>query len=159
MIAYETACGKEHNGILCEFGEPVFGYAKSSAKTFAKVSAKSGKRMIFLGKTEPQDSYLLYDGEALVLTRNIRRAGWPWKSHLPFYLNFDCWSWNYKSTLGGRAISAKTKRSAVAASFDAPQSVVEPLRFFDEEAEFRISEAEFFEGTEGKRGNIGNVNA
>jgi hypothetical protein len=37
--------------------------------------------------------------------------------------------------LGGRAIPAKTKRSAVAASFDAPQSAVEPLRFFDEEAE------------------------
>jgi hypothetical protein len=78
------ACGKEHNGTLCEVGEPIFGYAKSSAKTFAKVSAKSVKRMVFLGKTEPQDSYLLYDGEELVLTRNIRRVGWPWKSHLPF---------------------------------------------------------------------------
>lgn len=59
MTAYEVAFGKEYKGAMCKFGEPVFGYARSSAKTSAKASAR-WKRMIFLGKIEPQDSYLLY---------------------------------------------------------------------------------------------------
>ena len=67
VTAYELVFGKDYAGSLCQFGEPVFGYAKSSAKTSAKASAR-WKRMVFLGKIEPQDSYLLYDGETLVLT-------------------------------------------------------------------------------------------
>ena len=50
-------------------------------------------------------------------------------------MNFTCWSWNYKSGFGGRVVPTKTQRTAVSASFDAPQGQIEPSVFFDEEAE------------------------
>ena len=134
MTAYEVAFGKPYEGTLCEFGEPVFGYAKSSVKTQAKASAR-WKRMLFVGKIEPQDSYLLYDGHMLVLARSVRRISTSWKGHLSFYLNFACWSWNYKSAYGGRVIPVKTQRSPIGASFDPPQGAIEASEFFDEEAE------------------------
>ena len=73
MTAYEVAFGQPYEGALCEFGEPVFGYAKSSVRTQAKASAR-WKRMLFVGKIEPQDSYLLYDGHMLVLARSVGRV-------------------------------------------------------------------------------------
>ena len=91
--------------------------------------------MVFLGKIEPQDSYLLYDGETLVLSRSIRRINTPWSSHLSFDVTFNCWSWNYKSGLGARVIPTKTQRTPIAASADLPQGEIEPSIFFDEEAE------------------------
>jgi len=63
MTAYEVAFGQPYEGALCEFGEPVFGYAKSSVRTQAKASAR-WKRML----------YLLYDGHMLVLARSVRRV-------------------------------------------------------------------------------------
>ena len=44
--------------------------------------------MIFLGKSKPHDTYFLFDGRGLVLTRSIRRVDTNWKSHLEYYLNF-----------------------------------------------------------------------
>ena len=63
------------------------------------------------------------------------RIATSWKGHLAFYVNFTCWSWNYKSGFGGRVVPTKTQRTAVSASFDAPQGQIEPSAFFDEEAE------------------------
>lgn len=91
--------------------------------------------MLFIGKIEPQDSYLLYDGYTLVLARSVRRIAAPWKAHLTFYVNFARWSWNYKAAYGGRVIPVKTQRSPIGASFDAPQGAIEPSEFFDSEAE------------------------
>ena len=39
MTVYEVAFGKPYEGALCEFGEPVFGYARSSVKTQVNASA------------------------------------------------------------------------------------------------------------------------
>eukprot|EP00435_Cladocopium_sp_Y103_P065939 s995_g28.t1 len=65
--------------------------------------------MICIGKIDPQDSFLLYNGENLILARSIRRIGTCWKGHLAFYLNFKCASYDFKSA-------------------------IEPSKFFDEDA-------------------------
>jgi hypothetical protein len=54
---------------------------------------------VFLGNTDPQDTYLLFDGHELVITRSIRRIATAWRGHLAFYINFRCWSWNTKQGL------------------------------------------------------------
>ena len=69
VTPYEPVYGREYTGALCEFGEPIFWIPQKQA---AKFSAR-WKRAIFLGKIDPQDSYLLYDGQKLVLTRSVRR--------------------------------------------------------------------------------------
>ena len=130
VAPYELAFEHEYAGALCEFDEPVFGDHRQVAKSSAR-----WKKAIFLGKLGPQDSYLLYDGQSLVLTRSIRRIATSWKGHLAFCVNFTCWSWNYKSGFGGRVVPTKTQRTAVSASFDARQGQIEPSAFFDEEAE------------------------
>ena len=91
--------------------------------------------MIFLGKSDPQDTYLLFDGHGLILTRSIRRISTVWKGHLPFYMNFNCWSWEYKTGFGGRIIPTKAQKGALSASFSGPIGAIEPSPFFDEDAE------------------------
>ena len=130
VTPYELAYGREYTGALCEFGEPIFGYHRTAAKSSAR-----WKRAIFLGKIDPQDSYLLHDGHNLVLTRSVRRISTSWKGHLAFYVNFTCWSWNYKPGFGGRVVPTKEQRAAVGASFNQPEGQIEPSAFFDEEAE------------------------
>ena len=71
---------RPYTGKVCQFGEPVFAYQKTKSKGNAK-----WRRMICLGKVDPQDSFLLYNGESLVLARSIRRINTCWKGHLAFY--------------------------------------------------------------------------
>ena len=67
-----TACellyNKVYGGTICNFGEPAFGFANVVGKGTAK-----WRRMIFLVKSDPLDTYLLFDGHGLILTRSIRR--------------------------------------------------------------------------------------
>ena len=91
--------------------------------------------MVFLGKTDPQDTYILFDGHELVLTRSIRRISTVWRGHLPFHMNFRCWSWEYKTGFGGRIVPTRAQSGALTASFSAPTGKVEPSAFFDEDAE------------------------
>ena len=130
VTPYELAYGREYTGALCQFGEPIFGYHRTAAKSSAR-----WKRAIFLGKIDPQDSYLLYDGQNWVLTRSVRRISTSWKGHLVFYMNFTCWSWNYEPGFGGKVVPTKEQRAALGASFNEPQGHIEPSAFFDEEAE------------------------
>jgi hypothetical protein len=58
--AYELLYNKAYGGTICNFGEPVFGFANVVGKGTAK-----WRRMIFLGKSDPQDTYLLFDGHGL----------------------------------------------------------------------------------------------
>ena len=128
--AYELLYNKAYGGTICNFGEPVFGFANVVGKGTAK-----WRRMIFLGKSDPQDTYLLFDGHGLILTRSIRRISTVWKGHLPFYMNFNCWSWEYKTGFGGRIIPTKAQKGALSASFSGPIGAIEPSPFFDEDAE------------------------
>ena len=54
-LTYEVINGKEFTGKVCRFGEPVFGFSKVEGKGTARWS-----RMIFLGKSEPHDTYLFF---------------------------------------------------------------------------------------------------
>lgn len=125
VAAYELLHSKEYAGSICNFGEPVFGFGKVSGKGTAKWT-----RMVFLGKSDPQDTYILYNGSGLVITRSIRRISTVWRRHLPFYMNFKCWSWQYKTGVGGRFVLSKNQPQAVSGSFKAPAGQIEPSAFF-----------------------------
>ena len=130
MSAFEIVHGKEFTGKLCRFGEPVFGYCKVEGKATAK-----WKRMLFVGKTEPHDTYILYDGSGLVLTRSVRHIDVNWKSHLKYYYMFSHWSWEYKPGYGGRVLPTKSSKTALGASYSGPTGSIEPSPFVDEDAE------------------------
>ena len=69
LTAYEVVYGKPYSGQICEYGEPVLGFAKSLMKGNPR-----WHRMLFLGKVDGQDSFLLFNGTALILTRSVRRV-------------------------------------------------------------------------------------
>ena len=97
--------------------------------------------MIFLGKVDPQDSFILYNGVNLVLVKSIRRIQTDWRGHLAFCVNFKCSSFDYKSGFGGRVVPTKANRSAVGASFNQPQGAIEPSAFYDEDGAAVIEKA------------------
>ena len=128
VTAFELVHSKDYRGAVAEFGEPVFGYCRSSAK-----GSPRWRRVLFLGKIDPQDSYLLFDGSHLILAKSIRRISTSWKGYLPFYVNFKCCTWDYKS-MGGRIVPTKVYNTPKPIILGAPGEI-EPSAFFDEEAE------------------------
>ena len=96
---------KVYKGKLCEFGEPVvFGYFRGPHK-------RRRQGVVFLGKPEPQSSYIMVTAWPF---QEVRRAGTNWKTHLSFSLNFNFFSSDYKSGFGGRIISTKARPGALA---------------------------------------------
>eukprot|EP00435_Cladocopium_sp_Y103_P018692 s1844_g4.t1 len=57
---YEILYQKDYAGSICNFGEPVFGFARVTGKGTAH-----WRRMVFIGITDPQDTYILFDGHEL----------------------------------------------------------------------------------------------
>eukprot|EP00435_Cladocopium_sp_Y103_P011449 s72_g3.t1 len=129
MTSYELLANKPYGGKICQFGEPVFGYQKSAAKGNPR-----WKRMLFLGKIDPQDSFLLCNGENLVLAKSVRRINTCWKAHLAFYLNCKCASFDFKSGSGGRVVPTRSSRAPMAPGFNPPAGEIEQSQFFDEDA-------------------------
>eukprot|EP00435_Cladocopium_sp_Y103_P056449 s2990_g19.t1 len=137
MSAYELVTGKSYKGATCVFGEPLFGYSKTNNKGSAKWA-----RMLFVGKVDPQDSFILYNGTNLVLVKSVRRIKTDWRGHLAFYLNFKCPSFDYQSGFGGRVVPTKgSRRDAISASFKQPQGAIEPSAFFDADGAAGIEKA------------------
>ena len=130
VTPFELVHKKRYTGSIAQFAEPVFGYFRIGAKGTAK-----WRRALFLGKVDGQDSFLLYSGSHLVLTRSIRRIDTDWKGHLAFYSTFKCNSWEYKSGFGGRVVPTKIKREALSVGFQLPQGEIEPSAFHDADAE------------------------
>ena len=131
MTSYEVVFGKPYEGLTCEYGEPIFGFIRSKYKGNPK-----WERMIYLGKVENQDSFLLYNGTSLLLTRSVRRINTDWRTHMKFHLNLNLHSWQYKVGFGSRVVP--TKKRGVAprgVSFAAPLGDVAPSALVDEEAE------------------------
>ena len=122
---------------LCEFGDPVFAYVGPSTKASAK-----WRRMIFLGKADIQNSYVLFDGQAIVLSRSVRRISTTWKSHMAFYSHYKCFSWQYKAGFGSRILPTMKKPVPKAVGFDVPLGPIGGNKLFDEEAEAVIQFAE-----------------
>ena len=104
---YELIYGKPYRGVLAKFGEPVFSYLKTHLK-----GEKKWHKSLFLGKTEGQDSFVVYDGDKILLTKSVRRIGQSWGLSLDFYKEFKCPTFEYQTGFGSRIVS--TKREAVA---------------------------------------------
>ena len=66
------------------------------------------RRMLFIEKTEPHDTRILFDGSVLILTRRVRRIDISWKSHLKYFMNFAHWSWECEPGYGGRVLPTKS---------------------------------------------------
>ena len=77
---YKLIYGKPYRGVLAKFGEPVFSYPKTNLK-----GEKKWHESLFLGKTDGQDSFAVYDGERILLTKSVRRIGQDWDLSLAFY--------------------------------------------------------------------------
>ena len=60
-----------------------------------------------LGKTEAQDTFVVYTEYGVMLSRNARRIQTDWKSYLGFYLRFNAPTWKFKAGFGGRVIPTK----------------------------------------------------
>ena len=93
------------------------------------------QRGIVLGKTEAQDTYVVFTGQSVMLTRSIRRISTDWKCHLGFFLHFNAPTLRFKAGFGGRVLPTKRTVTAQPASFDAPQGAVLPSSFHDKDAE------------------------
>eukprot|EP00435_Cladocopium_sp_Y103_P023168 s2953_g5.t1 len=130
MTSYEVVFGKPYDDLVCEFAEPVFGFSRTHMKGTAKWF-----RMIFLGKVECQDSFLLYDGSSLVLTRSVRRVSTDWRTYMKFHLKFNLFSWQYEVGFGGRVVPTKRRVAGPrAVSFAAPRGPKAPSALVDEDA-------------------------
>ena len=92
MTPYELVYQKVYQGRMTEFGEPAFAYTHTALKGKAK-----WQRVLVLGKTEAQDTYIVFTGSTVMLTRSIRRIATDWKCHLGFYLHFNAPTWQFKS--------------------------------------------------------------
>ena len=134
---YELAFGRAFKGQLCEYGEPVFGYVVPETKASAK-----WRRMLFLGKAETQDSYILFDGQSILLSRNIRRINTTWRSHMAYYLHCRCFSWQFKTGFGARILPTMKKIVPQQASFALPLEPIEPSKLHDKDAEDVVLHAE-----------------
>eukprot|EP00435_Cladocopium_sp_Y103_P044674 s1582_g12.t1 len=134
---YELAHGRQFSGALCEYGEPVYGFIHPGSKAAAK-----WRRAIFLGKSEDQNSFVLFDGKAVVLTKNVRRITTTWRSHMAFYLHNKCHSWQYRSGFGSRILPTMKKTIPKAVSFEVPLGPIEGSKLHDADAEAVIKFAE-----------------
>ena len=67
--AYEVVYGTPYTGQICEYSEPALGFAKSPMKGNPR-----WHRMLFLCKVDGQDSFLLFNGTSLILTRSVHRV-------------------------------------------------------------------------------------
>ena len=65
---YELVYGKPYRELLGKFGGLVYAYLKTQLK-----EEKKWHKALFLGKTEGQDSFIVYDGMKVLLTKSIRR--------------------------------------------------------------------------------------
>ena len=109
---------------------PAFAYTHAALKGNPR-----WQRVIVLGKTETQDTYVVFTGSTIMLTRSVRRIATDWKCHLGFYLHFNSPTLRFKAGLGGRIIPTKRSVEGQSASFAAPQTAVLPSPVHDKDAE------------------------
>ena len=130
---YELVYAKVYKGRMTEFAEPAFAYTHTH--TMHKGNPR-WQRVIVLGKTESQDTYVVFIGTTIMLTRSVRRIATDWKCHLGFFIHFNSPTWRFKAGFGGRIIPTKRSVEGQPASAVAPQGAVLPSPFFhDKDAE------------------------
>ena len=96
--------------------------------------------MIVLGKTESQDTYVVFTGTAVMLTRSVRRVSTDWKCHLGFYLHFNAPTWKFKTGFGGRVVPKKRAVEGISASFQVHDAEAEAVK--NKAAEEKLEERE-----------------
>ena len=127
---YELVYHKVYKGKMTEFAEPAFAYTHTVVKGNPR-----WQRVIVLGKTEAQDTYVVFTGQSVMLTRSIRRISTDWKCHLGFFLHLNAPTWRFKAGFGGRVLPTKRHVAGQPASFNAPVGAVLPSAFHDKDAE------------------------
>ena len=133
MLVYS----KPYKGKLAEFGEPLFGYTHTSHKGNPK-----WQRALMLGKTEGQDTFVVYTGTSVMLARSVRRIQSDWKSHLGFFIHFDAPTWRFKAGFGGRVIPTKRAVDPISASQQQPLGPILPSQFHDADGDAVRKKAE-----------------
>ena len=133
MLVYS----KPYKGKLAEFGEPLFGYTHTSHKGNPK-----WQRALMLGKTEGQDTFVVYTGTSVMLARSVRRIQSDWKSHLGFFIHFDAPTWRFKAGFGGRVIPTKRTVDPISASQQQPLGPILPSQFHDADGDAVRKKAE-----------------
>ena len=134
---YELVYSKPYKGKLAEFGEPLFAYVHTSHKGNPK-----WQRVLMLGKTEGQDTFVVYTGSSVMLSRSVRRIQTDWKSHLGFYIHFDAPTWRFKAGFGGRVIRTKRTVEPISASQQQPLGPVLPSELHDADGDAAREKAE-----------------
>ena len=127
---YELVYNKVYQGRMTEFAEPAFSYTHTSHKGNAK-----WQRVIVLGKTESQYTYVVFTGKSVMLSRSVRRIATDWKNHLGFYIHFNAPTWCFKTGFGGRIIPTRRTVEALPAPSNPPVGQILPSAFHDADGE------------------------
>lgn len=100
------------------------------------------------GKSDTQNSFVLFDGQSIVLSKSIRRISTTWRSHLAHYLHCKRYSWQFKSGFGARILPTMKRAIPQSASFEVPLAPIESSKLHDPDAEAVIEFAEQEKKTE-----------
>lgn len=98
----ELAHGTVYKGRLAQFREPAFSYVHTTHK-----GNPTWQGVLALGKAEGQDTYMVFTGRGVMLSRSIRKIATDWKAHLCFYVHFNAPTWCFKTGLGSRIIPTR----------------------------------------------------
>ena len=155
---YETVYSNVYKGKLTEFGEPVFSYVHAAHKGNPK-----WQRVLSLGKTEAQDTFVVFTGSTIMLSRSVRRIDADWKNYMGFYVHFNAPTWNFKTGFGGRVIPTRRSIQAQPASNAAPVGPILPHALHDADGEAVRNQAKAEEAEEREAAAMGgedrNLNA
>ena len=105
---FELVYGKVYQGRMTEFGEPAFSYTHTAHKGNPK-----WQRVIILGKTESQDTYVVFTGKGVMLSRSVRRLEKPpWLLHLLqcSYVVLQDWLWEQNNSHKTKCGSSSCKQ-------------------------------------------------
>ena len=127
---YELVYSKPYKGKLASFGEPIFAYVNVAQKGNAK-----WQRVIMLRKTESQDTFVVFTGSGVMLTKSVRRIQCDWKSHLGFYIHFNAPTWQFRAGFGGRIIPTKRTVEPIPESAQPPVGPILPSMLHDADGE------------------------
>ena len=101
QTAYERAFDSPYQGKICQFGEVVLAYVKSTKK-----GAPRWLKGIWLTKTLNHDAHVIALPSAIVCTRSVRRLSNQWDLERCGSLEQPPWEFGL-ATLGSKLVSAK----------------------------------------------------
>ena len=130
VMPYELVYSKPYQGKCVSFGEPIFAYVSVAHKGNAK-----WQRVIMLGKAECQDTFVVFTGSGVMLTKSVRRIQCDWKSHLGFYIQFNAPTWQFKPGFGGHIIPTKRTVEPISQAAQPPVGPVLPSMLYDADEE------------------------